>query len=43
MEGRDFLTIVQNPSSLLGKCKETQEVHLIVVKGEVESRDLVGT
>ena len=26
----------------MGKCKETQEVHLMVVKGEVESRDLVG-
>ena len=27
----------------MGKCKETREVHLMVVKGEVESRDLVET
>ena len=40
-ERRNFLTIVHNPSSLMGECKETQEVHLMVVKGEVESRDLV--
>ena len=26
----------------MGECKETQEVHLMVVQGEVESRDLVG-
>ena len=25
----------------MGKCKETKEVHLMVVKGEVESRDIV--
>ena len=41
-EGRNFLTIVHDPSSLMGECKETREVHLMVVKGEVESRDLVG-
>ena len=40
-EGRKFLTIVHDPSSLMDECKETQAVHLIVVKGEVESRDLV--
>ena len=40
-EGRNFLTIVHDPSSLMGKCKETQAVHLMVVKGEVENRDLV--
>ena len=38
----NFLTIVHDPSSLMGKCKETQEVHLMVVKGKVESRDSVG-
>ena len=27
----------------MGKCKETREMHLMVVKGEVESRDLVET
>ena len=26
----------------MGEYKETQEVHLMVVKGEVESRDIVG-
>ena len=41
-EGRNFLTIVHDPSSLMGECKETREVHLMVVKGEVESRGLVG-
>ena len=41
-ERMNFLTIVHDPSSLMGECKETQEVHLIVGKGEVESRDLVG-
>ena len=25
----------------MGECKETREVHLMVVKGEVESKDLV--
>ena len=38
VEGRNFLTIAHDPSSLMGKCKETREVHLMVVKGEVESR-----
>ena len=38
----NFLTIVHDPSSLMGKCKETREVHLMVVKGKVESRDSVG-
>ena len=40
-EGRNFLTIIHDPSSLMCECKETQEVHLMVVKGEVQSRDLV--
>ena len=40
-EERNFLTIIYDPSSLMCECKETQEVHLMVVKGEVESRDLV--
>ena len=40
-EGRNFLTILHDPSSLMGKSKETQEVHLMVVQGEVESRDSV--
>ena len=35
VEGRNFLTIVHNPSSL-------REVHMMVVKVDVESRDLVG-
>ena len=41
-KGRNFLTFVHDPSSVMGECKETQEVHLKVVKGEVENRDLVG-
>ena len=41
-EGKNFLTSGHDPSSLMGDCKETREVHLMVVKGEVESRDLVG-
>ena len=41
MEGKNFLTIVHDPSLLMGECKKTQEVHLMVVKGEVESTDLV--
>ena len=40
-EGRNFLTIIHDPSSLTCQCKETQEVLLMVMKGEVESRDLV--
>ena len=40
-EGRNFLTFVHDPSSLMGKCKETREVHLMVVEGEVESSDLI--
>ena len=40
-KGRNFLTIIHDPSSLMCKCKDTQEVHLMVVKEEVESRDLV--
>ena len=42
VEGRKFLTFSHDLSSLMGKCKETREMHLMVVKGEVESRDLVG-
>ena len=38
---RNFLTIVHDPSSIMGECKKTQEVHLMVVKGEVKIRDLV--
>ena len=41
MEGRNFLTIVHDPSSLMGECKETQALHLMVVKGEVETIDLI--
>ena len=40
VEGRNFLTFVHDPSSLMGECKETREVHLMVVRGEVESSDL---
>ena len=40
-EGRNFLTFVHDPSSLMSEWKETREVNLMVVKGEVESRDLV--
>ena len=32
-EGRNFLTIVHDPSSLMSNSKETQEVHLMVVQG----------
>ena len=31
-EGKNFLNFVHDPSSLMGKCKETREVHLMVVK-----------
>ena len=41
VEGRNFLTIVHDSSSLMSECKETQEVHLMVVKGEVETEDFV--
>ena len=41
-KGRNFLTFVHDLTSLMGYCKETREVHLMVVKGEVESRNLVG-
>ena len=41
VEGVNFLTVVHDASSVMGQCKETQAVHLMVVKGEVESRDLV--
>ena len=41
-ERRNFLTIVHDSSSLMSECKETREVHLMVVKGKIESRDLVG-
>ena len=34
-DGRNFLTIVHDPSSLMGECKKTQAVHLMVVKGDV--------
>ena len=40
-KGRNFLTIIPETSSLMGECKETKEVHLMVAKGEVESRDIV--
>ena len=40
-EGRNFLTIIHDPFSFMDNCNETQAVHLMVVKGEVESRDLV--
>ena len=40
-KGRNFLTTIHESSSLMGECKETKEVHLMVVKGEVESRDIV--
>ena len=41
VERRNFLTFVHDPSSLMGERKETREVHLMVVKGKVESSDLV--
>ena len=41
-EGRNFLTFMHDPFLLMGECKETREVHLMVMKGEVESKDLVG-
>ena len=43
MKGRNFITIVHDPSSHMAECKETQEVHLMVVKGEVESKDSIGS
>ena len=38
----NFLTIMHGPSSLMSECKETRELHLMVVKGEVESGNSVG-
>ena len=34
-KGRNFLTIVHDSSSLMDECKETQSIHLMIVKGEV--------
>ena len=31
-EGNNFLTFVHDPSSLMGECKGTRELHLMVVK-----------
>ena len=41
VDGKNFLNFVRDSSSHMGDCKETREVHLMVVNGEVESRDLV--
>ena len=41
-KGKNFLTFVHDPSSLMDECKQTREEHSMVVKGEVESNDLVG-
>ena len=40
-KGRNFLTFVHDPYSIIGECKEIREVHLMVVKGEVKSKNLV--
>ena len=40
-EGRNFLTIVYDSTSLTGECKDTREVHLVVVKEKIESIDLI--
>ena len=40
-KGKNFITIVHDSSSLMVKFEETRNVHLMVVKGEVEIRDLV--
>ena len=40
-EGMNFLIFVHDPSLLMGECEDTQEVNLMVVNGEVDSRDLV--
>ena len=32
-KGRNFLSFVHDPSALMGECKETREMHLMVVKG----------
>ena len=42
VEGNSFLTFLHDPSSLMGEYKETREVHLMVVKGKVDNRDLLG-
>jgi len=34
VEGRNFLTITHKHSEFVRECKDTQEVHLLVVKGE---------
>ena len=41
-EGMNFLIFIHDPSLLMGECEDTREVNLMVVNGEVESRDLVG-
>ena len=38
VEGRNFLTITHKHSEFVRKCKDTQEVHLLVVKGESVSK-----
>ena len=40
-EGRNFLTLVYDSTSLMGKCKDTREEHLVVVKEKIESIDLI--
>ena len=41
-EGRNFLTFMHDPSSLMGECNETRELYLLVVKRDIESSNLVG-
>ena len=41
-EGRNFLTIVREPTTFIEECKETREIHLLVVKREAGSEELEG-
>ena len=40
MEGRNFLTITHKHTEFVRECRDTQEVHLLIVKGESVSEPL---
>ena len=41
VEGRNFLTIVHDSSSLMGECKKTREVHLMVGSHYCNAKQIV--
>ena len=40
VEGSNFLTIMHEPSTFIGECKEMYEVYMLVVKRKEGSEDL---